>query len=305
MLIRILGSAAGGGFPQWNCNCPNCAGWRQGRIKARSRTQSSIAVTPDKERWLLLNTSPEILQQLRDNPSVQPARSLRDTGIAAIVLMDAQVDHTAGLCMLREHGKPLPLWCTAQVEQELRTTWPLFALLSHYCGVDVHRLPLQEDGIALPALPNLCLQACPLQSNAPPFSPRRDAPVPGDNIGLTVRDVQSGRSIFYAPGLGARDARVHAAMREADCVLVDGTFWTDDEMIRLGLSKRSAREMGHMPLHGSGGMLEWLEELPASKRKILIHINNTNPILDEGSAEYAELQRRQIEVAYDGMEIEL
>jgi pyrroloquinoline quinone biosynthesis protein B len=306
--VRILGSAAGGGFPQWNCNCRNCDGWRQGRIKARARTQSSIAVSADNAddaRWLLINTSPEILQQLREAPALQPGRTLRDTGIAAILLMDAQVDHTTGLAMLREHGRPLPVWCTAQVAEELRHSWPLFKLLDHYCGIDHHEVPLCDEGFLMPALPGLHIKACPLMSNAPPFSTRRDDPAPGDNIGVTIRNEDSGRSLFYAPGLGQWDAQVWADMRRADCVLVDGTFWTDDEMITLGLSKRRARDMGHLALQGPGGMLEWLDMLPATTRKVLIHINNTNPVLDEDSAEHAELKRRGIELAHDGMEIEL
>jgi pyrroloquinoline quinone biosynthesis protein B len=303
--IRVLGSAAGGGFPQWNCNCRNCAGWRRGDVRARARTQSSIAVTADHERWLLVNASPDILQQLREAPSMQPMRAQRDTGIAAILLMDAQIDHTTGLAMLREHVGPLPIWCTANVAYEMRHHWPLFKVLDHYCGTEVGEVPLSHEGFTLPALPGLHLTACPLTSNAPPFSPRRDAPEPGDNIGVSIQDSRTGRRIFYAPGIGCRDPKVWAAMCEADCVLVDGTFWREDEMTAHGLSKRSARDMGHLPLMGDGGMLDWLDMLPASTHKVLIHINNTNPILDEDSAEHAELKRRGIELAHDGMEIDL
>ena len=122
----------------------------------------------------------------------------------------------------------------------------------------------------------------------------------GDNVGVTITDLNSGRKLFYAPGLGARTPEVHARLLAADCVMVDGTFWTDDEMIAAGLSTRTARDIGHLPQSGPGGMMEWLDELPRHVRKILIHINNTNPILDEASAERAELTRRGIEVAEDG-----
>jgi pyrroloquinoline quinone biosynthesis protein B len=138
-----------------------------------------------------------------------------------------------------------------------------------------------------------------------PYSPNREKPVLGDNLALVISDDGSARTAVYAPGLGAMDDRVWQAMQSAACVMVDGTFWTDDEMIRLGASKKRARDIGHLPQSGPGGMLEWFEKLPHTTRKVLIHINNTNPILDENSVQAAELARRGVEVAWDGMEIEL
>ncbi|MDE2616176.1 MAG: pyrroloquinoline quinone biosynthesis protein PqqB [Burkholderiales bacterium] len=305
MKIHILGSSAGGGFPQWNCNCPNCAGWRAGSPRYRARTQSSIAVSADGANWLLFNASPDILQQLREFPALQPARSLRDTAIRAIFLIDAQIDHTTGLYMLREHSQPLQLWCHALVRDDLTHGNPLFNLLGHYCGVNWHDVPLAGAGFTIPGLPGLHLNALPLISNAPPYSPHRDRPQPGDNVGMTLTDERSGKRLFYAPGLGQMEPQVWVAMQATDCVLVDGTLWTDDEMITLGASKKTSRAMGHLPQSGPGGMLEWLDQLPRSTRKVLIHINNTNPILDEESPQRRELTRRGIEVSYDGMEIEL
>ena len=142
-------------------------------------------------------------------------------------------------------------------------------------------------------------------SKPAPYSPNRESPVPGDNVALVITNEGTGQSLLYAPGLGAIEDHVWDAMRKVDCVLVDGTFWTDDEMIGLGLSRKRAREIGHLPQSGAGGMLEWLSRLPAATRKILIHVNNTNPILDEGSPQRQELQAREIEVAWDGMEIAL
>jgi pyrroloquinoline quinone biosynthesis protein B len=302
MRVRVLGSAAGGGFPQWNCNCPRCDGVRRGTIRARARTQSSIAVSGDGERWVLFNASPDVLQQIRSFPDLQPARALRDTAIAAIVLIDAQIDHTTGLYMLREHRQPLELWCTPHVHEDLTRGNPLLNLLGHYCGVNWHALPQGED-FEIPGVPGLRFAALPLISNAPPYSPHRDCPQPGDNIGVTITDTRSGRSLFYAPGLGEMEPHVWAAMQAADCVLVDGTLWTDDEMIRLGASQKTSRAMGHLPQSGEGGMIEWLDRLPQDTRKVLIHINNTNPILDEDSAERATLAAHGIEVSFDGMEI--
>ncbi|MBB3015167.1 pyrroloquinoline quinone biosynthesis protein PqqB [Cupriavidus alkaliphilus] len=306
--IRVLGSAAGGGFPQWNCNCRNCDGVRRGTVRATPRTQSSIALCGDGPDAIpdaiLVNASPDILQQLRQTPALQPARAGRDTAIAAVLLMDAQIDHVTGLLMLREHRRALPLYASASVLDDLAGAFPLTRILSHYCGLECHALPCDGTAFSVPPLDGVALTAVPLQSKAPPYSPRRHAPQPGDNIGLRIEDRRSGRSAFYAPGLGQVDDHVFAQLRRADVVLVDGTFWRDDEMQALGYSARSAADMGHLALSGPGGMIEVLDRLPA-RRKILIHINNTNPVLAEDSPEHAELARHGIELAYDGMEIAL
>jgi pyrroloquinoline quinone biosynthesis protein B len=315
MKIRVLGSSAGGGFPQWNCNCRNCAGVRNGTVRARPRTQSSIAVTGGLAEgrtttgsgmpWALVNASPDILFQLRDSPALQPARTVRDTGLAGIVLVDGQVDHSTGLYMLREATRPWLLWCTDSVYADLTRGNPILDVLSHYCGVDRQAMPLDGGEFVIAAMPGLRWRALPVASKPAPYSPNRAAPLPGDNVALVLSDERTGGQAFYAPGLAAIDESVWQAMRSCDCVLVDGTFWTDDEMIRLGLSDRRARDIGHLAQSGEGGMLEWLERLPAGTRKILVHINNTNPILDEDSPQRAECQRRKIEVAWDGLEIEL
>jgi len=302
--IHVLGSAAGGGFPQWNCNCPQCSAVRSGSPHHLPRTQSSIAVTANESDWLLVNASPDVLQQIKAFPALQPARALRDTGIAAVLLMDAQIDHTTGLLMLREHRQKLPLYCHPLVREDLSTGNPLFKVLSHYCDIDWHDLQLQTS-FHVPGLSGLHFQALPLISNAPPYSPHRDKPQPGDNVGLTVKDETSGKTLFYAPGLGQMEPHVWQAMQQADCVMVDGTLWTDDEMIALGASKKTSRAMGHMPQSGADGMMAWLDKLPSHVRKILIHINNTNPILDDSSPQRQTLNTHGIEVAYDGMEIEL
>jgi len=302
--IHVLGSAAGGGFPQWNCNCPQCSAVRSGSPHHLPRTQSSIAVTANEIDWLLVNASPDVLQQIKAFPALQPARALRDTGIAAVLLMDAQIDHTTGLLMLREHRQKLPLYCHPLVREDLSTGNPLFKVLSHYCDIDWHDLQLQTS-FHVPGLSGLHFQALPLISNAPPYSPHRDKPQPGDNVGLTVKDETSGKTLFYAPGLGQMEPQVWQAMQQADCVMVDGTLWTDDEMIALGASKKTSRAMGHMPQSGADGMMAWLDKLPSHVRKILIHINNTNPILDDSSPQRQTLNTHGIEVAYDGMEIEL
>ncbi|QGZ38258.1 pyrroloquinoline quinone biosynthesis protein B [Pseudoduganella flava] len=312
MKIIVLGSAAGGGFPQWNCNCRNCAGVRSGTVAATARTQSSIAVSANGADWVLVNASPDILAQIRATPALQPARSPRDTGIAAVMLMDAQIDHVTGLLMLRE-GRQLPLYCTAPVWDDLNASLPLAPVLSHYCGVKWHPLETIGDGpgmrpVQVPGIDGIRFTPLALSSKAPPYSPHRDRPAVGDNIGLLIEDIASGRSVFYAPGLGAIEPQVDYAMQAADCVLVDGTFWSAGEMIEHGFSTKSAADMGHLPQAGQRGMIAVLDSLDAhgkAPRKVLIHINNTNPILDEQSPQRAMLAHHGIEVAFDGMEINL
>jgi len=299
--IRILGSAAGGGFPQWNCNCPNCAGVRRGSIRARARTQSSIAASADGVSWVLFNASPDILAQLRAFPSSQPARAIRDTGIVAVVLTDSQIDHTTGLLMLRE-GRALAVYCTESVREDLTSGNPLFRILGHYCGIEWHRVAIGGESYCVPGAEGLRLRAVPLASKAPPYSPHRDRPSAGDHLGILITDDATGKSLFYAPGLARIEPHIVAIFESADCLLVDGTFWSDDEMIRLEISPKRAQDMGHLALSGPGGMVEALSR-HARARKCLVHINNTNPILNEESPERARLAAAGIEVAHDGMEI--
>ena len=303
MRIRVLGSSAGGGFPQWNCNCANCDGLRHGRIKARARTQSSIAVTANGLDWLLINASPDILTQIRDTPDLQPARAVRDSGIAAVLLMDAQIDHVTGLIMLRERGSRLPLLATPEVLSDISSGFPITGILSHYCGVATTELPSDGRTITVEGLPGIEVQTVAIASKPPPYSPFRGNPRAGDNLGLVIQNPVNGARVFYAPGLGAVTPELLKLMASCSVLLVDGTFWTEDEMITQGLSKKKAGEMGHLPQSGPGGMIEQLDKLPGSIRKILIHINNTNPMLIEDSAERAELTRHGIEVAHDGMDI--
>ena len=304
MRATLLGTAAGGGFPQWNCNCRNCAGVRSGAVRAKARTQSSIFVRGDSGvDGILLNASPDILEQIRRHPELQPGRAMRDSAIAGVVLVDGQIDHATGLFMLRERTGRLPLWCTDAVDEDLRGGNPIFRVLEHYCGVDRRPITLEGAPFAVPGVTGLSLRALPLRSKAAPYSPHRDRAAPGDNIGVTIRDAARGTSLFYAPGLAEITPAVFDAMSNADAVLVDGTFWTDDEMIALGLSTKRAQDIGHLAQSGPGGMVAWLSRLPAHTRRCLIHINNTNPILDEDSPERAALTRAGVEVCEDGMEL--
>jgi len=280
-------------------------GFRTGTLRAPARTQSSIAVAgKDPARWVLVNASPDIRAQLQSSPELQPNRSLRDSALCAIVLVDGQVDHTTGLYMLRESTRPWPIWCTDSTYADLTRGNPILKVLEHFCGVDRHAIDLDRE-FTVAELTDVRWRALPVASKPAPYSPHRESPQPGDNVALVLEDGLTGRSAVYAPGLAAIDERLWDFMRAASCVLVDGTFWSDDEMVRVGVSGKRARDIGHLPQSGPGGMLEQLDRLPPSVRKILIHINNTNPILDELSVEFGELRRRGIEVAEDGMEISL
>ncbi|MCQ4321602.1 pyrroloquinoline quinone biosynthesis protein PqqB [Stutzerimonas stutzeri] len=303
MFIQILGSAAGGGFPQWNCNCVNCAGLRNGSLRGKARTQSSIAISDDGENWILCNASPDIRAQLESFPKLQPARGPRDTAIGAIILLDSQIDHTTGLLTLRE-GCPHEVWCTEMVHQDLSTGFPLFNMLEHWNG-GLRWNPIALEGsFTIATCPNLNITPIPLRSSAPPYSPHRNDPHPGDNIGLLIEDRKTGGTLFYAPGLGQVSPELLELMRSGDCLLVDGTLWRDDEMRVREVGTKLGSEMGHLHQSGPGGMIEVLDGMPAA-RKVLIHINNTNPILDEDSAERAVLDEHGIEVSFDGMSIEL
>ena len=304
MKIRILGSAAGGGFPQWNCNCANCAGVRAGTLPTQPRSQSSIAVSMDGRSWLLFNASPDLRAQLEAAPPLQPKQGMRDTGIAAIVLADSQIDHTTGLLMLRE-GCPLQVYCTDMVAQDLSTGFPIFRMLESWDGGVVHhKVPTDGRSFEVAGVPGLELTAVVLDGKAPPNSPHRHDPHPGDNVGYLVRDKAAGTAFLYAPGLGRMSEELLALMEGTDCVLVDGTFWCEDEMARAGVGTKLASDMGHLPQSGEDGMLAWLRRL-RRPRKILIHINNTNPILIEDSPERSRVEADGVEVARDGLEFEV
>ncbi len=304
MFVHVLGAAAGGGFPQWNCNCRNCRGVRDGSIRAQRRTQSSIAVSGDGENWVLFNASPDILTQIAEFPALQPARSERDSAIRAVLLMDSQIDHTTGLLMLRE-GCPHEVWCSDMVHEDLSTGFPLFRMLEHWNGGLKHNpIPLDGSDFSIPGISGLQFRAIPVEGKAPPYSPHRHDPHKGDNIGVLVTDSHSGKRLFYAPGLGNLTEATRELMEQSDCLLVDGTFWQEDEMASVGLGEKKAADMGHLPQSGETGMIEVLRPMNYP-RKVLIHINNTNPILDEDSEQRRILDREGIEVAFDGMDIRL
>lgn len=310
MKIHILGSAAGG-FPRWNCNCDHCNGVREGTIRSQPRTQTSIAVSSNESDWALLNASPDILAQIRATPALQPGRQRQDNGIAAIMLMDAHIDNVTGLLMLRE-GIELPLYCTPSVWSALTDSLPLVHALSHYHHAHWYPLvPQMPDerlddvpSLQLPGLDSVLFTAISLENALPPRASHGELREPGDSIAMLIHDQATGKTLFYAPSMGRLEPHVERAMHSADCVLIDGTYWTAEESNCLEVNGGGAWGTAHVPLSGTGGMIEALDAL-GDRRKILIHVSNTNPILDEDSEERALLAMHGIEVAHDGMEIVL
>jgi pyrroloquinoline quinone biosynthesis protein B len=311
MRVRVLGSAAGGGFPQWNCACPNCLGARQGSRRYRPRTQSAIAVSADDRRWFLFNASPDLRTQLAATPPLWPHGAVRQSPIQAVVLTDAELDHTLGLLTLRE-GRCVHLYATAWVYQTLSTWHPMLRVLGAYCDVEWHPVRLGErtpligsDGTDV----GLRLEAFATQTTktvayaARGAGAREPAPeVSEASVGYRITEARSDHAMVYLPALAAWTAAIQEQLVECEAVLLDGTCWEDDELPRLGIAGKSARAMGHLPIAGADGSLERLAALDAPRR-IYIHLNNTNPLLDEDARQRRLVTKRGIEIAYDGMEL--
>jgi pyrroloquinoline quinone biosynthesis protein B len=298
VIVRILGSAAGGGFPQWNCRCETCEAARAG-VRARPRTQSSLAIRGRKGPWFLVNASPDARQQL-EQLAPDGVDGVRSPPFAGVLLTDAEIDHTAGLMLLRESATPVRIFGDEGVERALRHGYPVLPILERYCGAEWQTL---EPERALPLEgSSLVVQSFYTGGDAPRYLDGSGAEL--EASGFTFRDGAGGSVVTYVPGLARLDDAVLDRFASSDLVLVDGTFWRDDELPRLGVTNRTAHDMGHVPLSGPGGTLETLARLERP-RKVLVHINNTNPILLEDSPEREAVLRAGVEVAYDGLEIEL
>lgn len=295
MLVRVLGSAAGGGFPQWNCGCPGCRAVRDGSRPCSPRTQSSLAVSADGRQWVLMNASPDVLTQIEATPALRPAAG-RATPLRAVLLTDAELDHSLGLLLLRE-AESWQLHTTAAVHDTLCEGNAVLPTLRAYCPVRWHEV---VPGADVPLGNGLTYRAFDVPTTKRSrFGTERG---PGSVVGYRITDLGSGRVVALLPGAQEITDEVLAQVHDCSCVFVDGTCWRDDEMPRLGLASKTAREMGHLPMSGPGGSLERLADLRA-ERKIYVHLNNTNPVLLEDSPERREVERRGFEVATDGMEV--
>lgn len=297
----VLGSGAGGGVPQWNCGCPNCRAARRGDDAVVPRSQSSLAVSADGSRWLLVNASPDLRQQVLRHEALGPGDDLRGTGIESVVLTDAEIDHSLGLLLLREADR-LAVRTTPAVRASLAEGHPLLGALGGFLDVDWRSLGVEAraDEARFEG-PGFEVSAFPVEGEPPSFAPHDRTP--GDVVGLEFVDAESGRRLLYAPSFGAVDDAFRRRVARGDVALLDGTFWTDEEMASVG-SGRTATEMSHVPITGPGGSLEALGDL-ADVRKVFVHVNNTNPILRRDSAERRAVEEAGFEVGYDDMTFEL
>jgi pyrroloquinoline quinone biosynthesis protein B len=298
MWVRVLGSAAGGGFPQWNCGCPCCRAARDGSRPARARTQSSVAVSPDRRRWFLLDASPDVHAQLAAFPALRPADGSRAVALEAVLLTDAELDHTLGLLLLREGGG-LVVHATEATRDTLYEGTGLLRTLEAYCPVTWRPV---VPGVDVPLGGGLSYRAfdVPTTKRAR-FGTGNEK---GRVVGYRLTDEDSSRVLVCLPAVQELTAGVREQLDGCACLLVDGTCWDDDELIRLGMGTRTAREMGHLPIGGAGGSLEQLAPLPV-ERTVYIHVNNTNPILLEDAPERRSVEQHGMEVAVDGFEIQV
>jgi pyrroloquinoline quinone biosynthesis protein B len=306
MWVRVLGSAAGGGFPQWNCNCPNCHGVRDGSLPCTPRTQSSIAVSADYRHWFLFNTSPDIRSQINASPALCPQQAIRHTPIQGIVLTDAEMDHTLGLLSLRE-TRSQRIYATEWVYNALTRWNPLLRTLSTYCQVEWQQVQLDVP-ITLRHMDGTdsglqCQPFTTLSSKSVIYAAEQ-ATHPESVVGYRITDTHTGQALVYMPAVQELHEAVRSQLQNCVCLLIDGTCWYDDELPRLGISQKTARSMGHLPIGGADGSLEQLTTLPIA-RMVYIHINNTNPILIENSPQRHAVEEHGIAVAFDGMEMEI
>jgi pyrroloquinoline quinone biosynthesis protein B len=304
--IRVLGSAAGGGFPQWNCGCSSCRGVREGLGRSIPRTQESVAVSADGARWFLLNCSPEIRAQIESFVGLHP-RAPRHSPVEGIVLTNGDLDHTLGLLSLRE-SHPLVVYATERVRTGFTEDNVLYRTLERFPGQVTWRT--LEPGCELPLAGadgrpgGLSLEAVAVPGKPPIHLEHHGPGDPRDNIGLTIRDAATGGRLAYFPAAGGLTADVRTALAEADCVFFDGTFWSSDELPARGLGTKRAEDMAHLPVGGERGSLTALRGLSAGRR-VYIHINNTNPLLCDDSTERKEAEAAGWEIAFDGMEVTL
>lgn len=306
--VIVLGAAAGGGYPQWNCNCDVCRAARFGNGAAAMATQSSLAVSADGENWFLLNASPDIRQQINQTPALHPRGGRRHSPIAGVVLTNADVDHVAGLLTLRE-SQPLSLYATQRVLGVLSGN-SIFNVLNPEFVSRRPVVPGETAELMLPdgrpsgmtaeifAVPGKVALYLEDESAGPNFGS-----VAEDTVGVHII-AADGREFFYIPGCAACPPDLAARLKGAPLLFFDGTTWIDEEMQTAGVGHKTGQRMGHMCMSGPDGSIATLLPLDI-KRKIFIHINNTNPVHLKDGAERAEAERVGWEIGYDGMEVEL
>jgi pyrroloquinoline quinone biosynthesis protein B len=306
MWIRVLGSAAGGGFPQWNCGCTNCAGVRAGTLRATPRTQECIALSADGKSWFLLNASPDIRVQLESFPPLQPQRT-RHTPIEGILLTSGDLDHCLGLLSLRE-SQPLVVYATQTVRAGFVEENAFARTLQRFDGHTTwHRLePGRVQALHSSQRGNSGLTVLPLLVEGKPPLHFLGFPTPGEEhtIGFIVSESSSGKSLAYFSSVAKITERLCALLDEVDLLFFDGTFWSEDELIQAGVDRKRSWELAHLPISGVNGSLRALERVRCPAR-VYIHVNNTNPILRDDSPERQIVTQAAWQVAVDGMEFRI
>ena len=298
MLLQVLGTAAGGGLPQWNCACPGCAGARA--HPHRRRRHASLALRADEGSWFLVNATPDIGDQIEDSHPLRPGPGPRESPVTGVILTDAELDHTLGLARLRE-ADGFDILATGPVRAALLQHLRLGEVLSPYTRIAWRELtsetePLHKSG-------TVDVAAVPVSAKRPRYAAGTGPDDPTWVVALRLRDRETGRSLLYAPALARWTEEFQEAAEAADCVIVDGTFWDDEEPLRTGISSGTATAMGHLPIAGPGGTAERLAGLRA--RCLYTHLNNTNPLVDPDAAQHDQLGAWGLEVAADRMVIEL
>src|SRR5271165_70207 len=312
MLVKILGSAAGGGFPQWNCACPNCSGLRAGTFHGKARTQTQVAISADSESWFLLGASPDLRAQIKATPELHPhqtSNGIRQSPIAGAVLANADVDHVLGLLLMRELH-PFRVHCTKSVRRILTKDNSMFAMLQRVPDqvtwnefAPATSFPLLNaagEPAGLRCLPIALAEHFPAYVSAPR---RSKLAMFEASLGF-ILESPSGKRLAYMPAVPRLEEGLLKLLDSADVLLFDGTFWSDDELIRVQGSGQTAREMGHVPVSSAEGSLSKLAQV-SHPRKIYLHINNTNPMLNEAGPEYAQVRESGWEIAEDGWQLEI
>jgi len=293
----VLGAAAGGGFPQWNCRCPVCALAWAGDPRVQRRTQASLAVSVDGERWLLCNASPDLRAQILANTALQPRAGLRHSPIDAVLLTGAEIDQCAGLLTLRER-QPFQLYATAATHAAVLDNPMFFALDADY----VSRRAV-SPGESFAPLDDMAVEIFTVPGKMPLYLEGENPQIGESAVNIGVEIESGGKRLLFIPGAAGITPAMRERLSRADVALFDGTLFSDDEMISSGTGVKTGMRMGHMPIDGESGSLAALS--PFAARRIFIHINNTNPILIDGSPERRRVEEAGFEVAYDGMEIVL
>ncbi|MFC8637465.1 pyrroloquinoline quinone biosynthesis protein PqqB [Heyndrickxia sporothermodurans] len=310
MRIRVLGTAAGGGFPQWNCACPNCRDVREGDTALTPLLQSSLAISANEKDWYLINAGPDVTKQIESFEPLHAGPEIRETPLAGVILTDAQLDHTIGLLSLRE-GSRLTIYGTEAVKKSLHSAFPVFPMLKNYCSWEWQTLYpefMQKIGVFDEEEQlTLIVETVPVSRKPPLYirlNKEDDSLVDVWEVGLVFHNKGTGKRFAYFPTLENISPDIEAHLRKADVLMIDGTFWSEDELTRMGATNRNAKNMGHLPISGLSGTAQKLASFPA-ERKILVHINNSNPILRKDSRERYTLEQLGFEIAYDGMEVEV